>query len=438
MHAEEGHRVVDDTGVEHVLGPLIAAGKQGSVHRVRERSNLAIKLLARAEDLDQVRRVRRLPLDGLGLAVPTALVTAGGVGYVMPLAGDMEPVRKKYLPFEFSGANSIEWWSETGGLRRRLGILAQAAGTLAALHGRGLLYVDLHPDNIMVSDDVDRFDTWLIDTDNLTSRSDPVWTIRGAYRYCAPERFVEDSPPSPGADSHAFAVHAFRMLTSRHPLEGRQVDGLPRDDAWAKMDSGALPYVAHPKDASNRLPERAFGSALLQLMLTPHMRDLFEQAFVVGLGHPSRRPTVARWRDVLLDALDMVVDCPACGWSYYATATQCPNCPTPVAMPLLLTISSVDHSHAPRTALVLDRQRPTHLLGRHLWGSHSELEPVATLTALGADVMLRPAEGVTVTTQDGATVTALRPPAIGETATFRVEAVGNPSRIVSLQAVAVG
>ncbi|MEZ1376640.1 lipopolysaccharide kinase InaA family protein, partial [Enterobacter hormaechei] len=53
-----------------------------------------------------------------------------------------------------------------GGLRRRIRILSQLARTLNQLHARGMLYGDLSPSNIFVSDDTAHAETWLIDCDN--------------------------------------------------------------------------------------------------------------------------------------------------------------------------------------------------------------------------------------------------------------------------------
>jgi DNA-binding helix-hairpin-helix protein with protein kinase domain len=438
MRAQEGGRIVDDTGVDRVLGAMIADGTQGSVYRVQGHPDLAIKLLSRPDNVAQVRRVRRLPLDGLGLAVPTALVTVGGSGYLMPLAGDMQPVRWRYLPLEFTEENTIAWFRETGGLRRRLGILAQVASTLAALHGRGLVYVDLHPDNIMVSDVVERFDTWLIDTDNLTSRAEPQWTIRGAHRYLAPERAMPDIAPSTYADVYAFAVHVFRMLTTRHPLEGRQIEGMPREEAWTRMDTGDVPYVEDPADRSNALPERGFATGLLGLVLTPEMRELLEQSFVVGKVEPFRRPTAAQWRDVLLEAFDRIIECSGCGWTHYASALRCPDCQAWVPVSTMLTVSNAEDPQAPRRGLVLDQHHPTRVLPRHVWGRHAETEPVLVFTPVGGGYRLRPAEGVSVRSADGAAVVELPAPTGNEVTVFRFDVADRGARYLSVQAVATG
>ena len=157
------------------------------------------------------------------VAAPLTLIHTGGTGYLMPLASDMKPIREPYLPREFGARETnAAWYRQTGGLRRRLAIAANMARSVAALHERGLAYVDLNPGNVMVSDDLNRTETWLIDTDNLTSRSAPKWDILGFPGYVAPERKLRKAPPSTLADTYILAIHVFRLLVLRlSPRGGR-------------------------------------------------------------------------------------------------------------------------------------------------------------------------------------------------------------------------
>ena len=249
--ARSGSRVRDDTGIEYVLGdPIGKPGAQGVVYRVEGQPGFAIKLLKRSEDLARIEEVRRLPLDGLQLAAPISLIREGGSGYLMPLAADMNPLAEPYLPQDF-GPNrrpSVDWYRKTGGLRRRLALAANVAQNLAALHERGLAYVDLNPNNVMVSDDISRQETWLIDTDNLTSRANPKWDIIGFPGYAVPERVSKKAPPSTLADAYALAIMTFRLLVLSHPLQGQRVDDLvPRSTKPSDcLDSGTLAYVGDP------------------------------------------------------------------------------------------------------------------------------------------------------------------------------------------------
>ena len=373
----EPQRVVDDTGVEFVLGQKIAKGAQGTVFRVEGHPGYAIKLLNRPEDLERIAAVRRLPLDGLSVAAPLTLIHTGGTGYLMPLASDMKPIREPYLPREFGARETnAAWYRQTGGLRRRLAIAANMARSIAALHERGLAYVDLNPGNVMVSDDLNRTETWLIDTDNLTSRSAPKWDILGFPGYVAPERKRRKAPPSTLADTYILAIHVFRLLVLRYPLEGDcgGQHGRKRG-ARARMDRGDLAYVGDPQDRSNQLPPRSFPAALFPLVMSGRMRSLAERTFGDGRLEPAKRPGSARWRDVLFNALDNAVDCPDnCGWTYFRLLKSCPNCGAVTRGPQLSRCTRPLMSSRLRRATrswLPQASRPS-ILPRHVWGRHDQ------------------------------------------------------------------
>lgn len=63
---------------------------------------------------------------------------------------DWTPLTEALKAMHEEGA---EGFLRTGGLHRRLRLLAKLARTLAKLHGRGLAYGDLSPANIFVSKD---------------------------------------------------------------------------------------------------------------------------------------------------------------------------------------------------------------------------------------------------------------------------------------------
>ena len=244
----EPQRVVDDTGVEFVLGQKIANGAQGTVFRVEGHPDYAIKLLNRPEDLERIAAVRRLPLDGLSVAAPLTLIHTGGTGYLMPLASDMKPIREPYLPQEFGPRETtLDLVSPDRRPAAPSGHRGQHGARIASLHERGLAYVDLNPGNVMVSDDLSRAETWLIDTDNLTSRSTPDWNILGFPRYVAPERRSAGGP----------ALDAGRRLHPRHPrvpspgaasipLRASRRTSMDGNEAWEQIDRGESPLRYGP------------------------------------------------------------------------------------------------------------------------------------------------------------------------------------------------
>lgn len=439
MTPSEPKRVTDDAGVEFTLDAKLAEGAQGAVYRVASHPEYAIKLLTRPEYLDQIAEVRRLPLDGLAVAAPLTLIRTGGAGYLMRLASDMTPVREPYLPRVFGPRETnAEWYVTTGGLKRRLAIAANMAGSIAALHERGLAYVDLNPNNVMVSNDLTRTETWLIDTDNLTSRADPRWEILGFPGYAAPERAKRGSPPSTLADTYALAVHAFRMLVLRHPLEGAAADEVDGDTAQQLMDRGGLPYVADPVDQSNHLAPQTFPSGIFPLVMSGRMRVLAEQTFGAGRLDPTKRPGSARWRDVLSSALDNVIDCPnGCGWTYFRLQPKCPRCGTPTEATTLITVypAADDEPLPARDTLVVNQNIDTAVMPRHLWGRFEQRDPVVIFRPVAGGFEVSAQDEAEVVDGSGKNVTKIPKPDGAKAYRIRLDVPGRLSRYLTVRSV---
>ncbi|WP_159599053.1 protein kinase domain-containing protein [Agromyces humi] len=441
-----GSLVRDDTGIEYVLGDVIGKpGAQGIVYRVEGQPGFAIKLLKRESDLARIEAVRRLPLDGLRLSQPLSLIRDGGTGYLMPLAGDMKPLADPYLPREFGPreTSGVDWYRDTGGLRRRLAIAANVAQCLASLHERGLAYVDLNPNNVMVSDDVYRDDTWLIDTDNLTSRANPKWDIVGFPGYAVPERVTRKAPPSTLADAYTLAIVAFRMLVLRHPLEGAAADALDGDEAADAINTGLLAYVGDLVDDSNRLPARSMSSKLFELALSRRIHGLLRETFADGRLDPLKRPGAGRWRDALWLAHDNVVDCAArCGWSYFRLVRSCPACGAATQPVVLATVFPAwgetewaDVDPQARDSLTLSSDRPTELGERHLWGAYRSTDPQVTFRPVSKGFELSASEGLHVTDGAGKKVARIPYPETRKEYRVRIEASGRPTRTIRITAV---
>lgn len=325
-------------GARYRLGCELGRGGQGAVFAV-EGGRLAVKLVLdrspRAQERlrDQLAMVGRLPLDDLDVARPLEQLRPPHVGYVMDLFTGMVPLRSLGRPPK--GVESVKvWYAETGGLRRRLRLLARAAETLAALHGRGLVYVDPSPHNVFVSEAVDAQEVRLIDTDNLrpaTSRANCVFTPG----YGAPEIVRQKSFPSTLTDAYAFAVMAFETLALTHPMIGDAVrDGPPEREGDAL--AGKVPWIDEPADDSNR----SSTGIPRDLVLSPGLRDDFQAAFGPGRNDPDARPGMARWAEHLHRAADRVLVCPGCGGGYYWNLKACPWCdadrPSVIAATVLL------------------------------------------------------------------------------------------------------
>lgn len=354
--------VVDEHGGVLELGRQLGRGGQGEVRRVSNHPGLAVKLMYSAHKL-RLDRVRRLPLSGLPIAAPTLLLEAHRPGYVMRLADDMIPLAE-LAPPQFGIGMDARWYRETGGLRRRLILGAKLSDALAKLHGRSIVYVDLNPNNVMVSSNIKRDEVWLIDADNLTVRSQARSDL-GFHRYFAPERWTGPPDPTPESDAYSLAVVLYSLIAKWHPFEGTAALDVSGEEANNLINAGSLAFVDHPTDASNRAPD---GTIDRRHTLSPALRVLARRAFVDGLRLPRRRPTASEWRDTLFDALGHVIACPSCRWTYYGHEPSCPACDRerqPLAGAAIH--GSLDSERPTRTCVVQPREtrRLTHRL---LWG----------------------------------------------------------------------
>ncbi len=123
-------QVTDTEHRIHQLGPILAEGGQGAVYSTTF-AEVAVKLLrggrSVTELVDTIGAVSRLPIRDLPIAMPYS-VTREWPGYVMTMVRGMEPVGhlRKHSPRSI--ATSLEWYARTGGLRRRIAVLARDRG----------------------------------------------------------------------------------------------------------------------------------------------------------------------------------------------------------------------------------------------------------------------------------------------------------------------
>ena len=385
--------VHDERGGELRLDTSLGRGGQGEVWAVSG-GQRAVKLLndaspARQELLgQQLRRVRRLPLDGLPIARPQLLLALPHVGYVMTLAEDMTSLRE--LMFPAGRRDVVDWFVEGGGLRRRLGLLARAADVLAELHGRGIAYGDPSPNNILVSKDVGHSEVFLIDTDNLTVTSRPGLGVYTPF-YGAPEVVRNETGVSTLSDAHAFAVLAFETLTLTHPVIGDVIaEGAPELEADAL--SGRVPWIDDPTSAQNR----SSSGFPRECVLTRRLRELAGVGFGVGLNNPVERPGVSAWAQQLHHAEDLAISCASCRSTYYGTALECVWCGNPRG-PIAVLEFLLDHGFSEGTTLQPTRTGAVFLRtdecrqvpGRLATGRTSDDTPVLEVTLQKSKVVVR-------------------------------------------------
>lgn len=334
-------RVVRDVNrAEYVLDRILGEGGQGRVHAVSGRP-LAVKLLrtgspAQRDRLaNEVARVRRLQLQNLPLARPLALLAAPHAGYVMELLQDMAPLARLIHPPK-DAENVLPWYLETGGPRRRLRLLARLAEVLTELHGRGLCYGDLSPENVFVSEAVGAAEVWLIDCDNIHAGVARASVYTPGY--AAPELQCGTQGADSLTDAWSFGALAFETLALLHPFDGDLVhEGDP--DLEDAAFRGELPWVDDVADDRNAATARGLPR---DLVLTPRLRDLARDCFGESRLDRQKRPGVAAWAERLHEAADQLLACKACGGGYLLNQKACPWCETPRPSFLLIDVRAVD------------------------------------------------------------------------------------------------
>lgn len=319
--------VEDIEGRQYRLGSSLGVGGQGEVFRV-EGANLAVKLVRDQQDPSSLERwvqslefVKRLPLDDVAIARPLVTLRAPSIGYVMEFLVDMAGIGTLTTLPKAKKGEMVPWYAETGGLRRRLRLLARTAEALAQLHSKGLVYADLSSNNVFVSKSRVNEEVFLIDADNLRYISD-VQTAIMTEAYGAPELFLKKAGNSTLTDAFSFAILAYKTLSLAHPFHGDMVDDGVPEEMLARADRGELPWIDHPDDTSNRQSR----CVPREYVLSPVLRDLFHITFVDGLHQPKHRPGVARWADALFTASDFTLQCPRCKNSFFVHLDTCPWC----------------------------------------------------------------------------------------------------------------
>lgn len=329
------NRIVRDTqGVEYELGERIGAGGQGVVFRTQY-PGVLLKLSRHPLAEPRVQSwfshvcwVARQPLEGLHIASPVALIEGKhNPGYVMELMDGLEPIGEmlEQSMQAVQEGKGLDVYKASGGIARRVRLLAQLARILADLHGRGLVYGDLSPANVFVSKSIEHNEVWLIDSDNIsvTSREggQKIWSPQ----FGAPEIVRGTSGINSLTDSWSFGVLAFELISLTHPFKGDMVgQGTPELEEQALR--GELPWIDHPADRRNAFS----GSLPRHALLTVRLRALFEQCFNAGLDEPGERPSMAAWAEGFEAAVALLADCDfesGCGSSFlFNPRSECSFC----------------------------------------------------------------------------------------------------------------
>jgi len=364
-----GSTITDQYHQEHKICAELGKGGQGIVYTTED-PDIAIKLVLTQDgepytDQAYIKKYHMqlddlltLPVtQGINLARPL-LRLQDHAGYVMQQLRGMKPAESlfsitpndvedikypKWLDIfiknmRFKEAYALLHYANTGSTKRRFEILMQCSAQLAKLHGQGLVYGDISPENVFFSEKLAFNHVWFIDADNLHFEN--IKTKKAVYTpgYGSPELVLGQVGTSARTDVYSFAVLAFKTLSLLHPFDGQKLKD--SDDDWDSVDednessmsleaqaqAGLLPFIDDPDDDSNKndtgIPRK--------LILTEKLQHLFNHTFNKAQTSPWKRPLIYHWPEALAEAVDTSIECPSCNMSYlnnYALSeNRCPYC----------------------------------------------------------------------------------------------------------------
>lgn len=314
--------VVDIKNNSYQVKEKIGQGSQGTTYLLEDKKHIVKLFNKRYADNTAKSKINfliNLGLDKRVFSVPLRQITQPNVGYISEFASGMMSLTA--FMSKTSKGSFLDWYVSTGGLLKRYYLLIRLAEVLRTLHSKGLAYCDLSPNNVFVSKKPDSYNIFLIDLDNLRYKTSLLNNIYTPY-YGAPEVVSNLAPNTVKSDCFSFAVLAYELLTSNHPLIGDYVsDGAPELEEEAL--AGKLPWVDHQKNRQNRrttgIPSEKF--------MPEKLLSLFRRFFEEGLNDPLKRPSIAECLEVLNLSLNKLLQCPKCNLQYpYDQNKSCSFC----------------------------------------------------------------------------------------------------------------
>jgi eukaryotic-like serine/threonine-protein kinase len=307
----------ENSDAQYQLDAEIGSGAQGRVFSVKG-GKYAFKLIGKKSSKNaqllkrKISYIKTRNISDLNISKPIEQVKGEYLGYIMEMATDMVPLEKLLKP-----TSDSEWWGKSGGLRKRLLILKNLSQLLSDLHSRGLIYGDLSPNNIFVSEDKEYAEVYLIDVDNITHES----KIGDAFYtpgYGAPEVVKGNSGSDTYTDDYSFSVIAYQLLTLNHPFVGDYVNqGDPELEEDAYM--GNIPWIEHSTNKINKSTTGLDSSLTLSKMI----KKEFINSFEINILNKIKRTTTSKWNEILIKSLTGILQCHNCDNTFFYNPELC-------------------------------------------------------------------------------------------------------------------
>lgn len=328
-----------ENGNRYAVGKKIGEGGQGAVWTVASDRYCVIKTLMDTsasssgskdgiQDYDQgrivydearyekfARKIKSLIAIGVlsdidRVALPEEVLKKPCCGYTMRLMDGLESIKKQMI---HSDEYAISHSGKNSSLKKKLSVLKCLADIMRKLHGRGLVYCDLSPENVFISQNPNDREVWLIDSDNLVYANSSKKCI-GTPNYRAPEIYRNEQACSFYSDMYSFALIAFEYLTAARPFSDENLsdeggwDDVSASDDWGAgevdaIENGDVDYGYEYSDVYMGVP--------LSFVATEKMRRLFYRTFCAGgRKKPQTRPNANEWYEAIDEACNLVCECP--------------------------------------------------------------------------------------------------------------------------------
>lgn len=340
---KNGSIVVSQSGNKYIVEKLLGAGGQGEVYVVKlGTETYALKLYFKhTATVTQKNILENLISKGKpdpSFLWPMDLISQsdGSLGYIMELR-----------PPEFKSIVDLMKRKAEPNFYNLCKVAFSLTKGYQKLHGMGYSYRDISFGNLFFNPD--NGEVLICDNDNVSINGKDDSSVYGTPRFMAPEIVVGKAKPSRNTDLFSLAVLLFYIFMLNHPLEGKLEANIKCMDIFAMNQLfGTNPiFIFDPDDKSNR-PLRGYqDNAIIYWDLYPqHLKNLFTQAFTIGLKSPARRVTENKWLETFANMMSEIIICPNCGAEIFldenkenlGVAHTCWNCQSSVAVTASIVI----------------------------------------------------------------------------------------------------
>lgn len=340
---KNGSIVVSQSGNKYIVEKLLGAGGQGEVYAVKlGTETYALKWYFKHTATVMQRNIlENLISKGKpdsSFLWPMDLISQsdGSLGYIMELR-----------PPEFKSIVDLMKRKAEPNFYNLCKVAFNLTKGYQKLHGMGYSYRDISFGNLFFNPD--NGEVLICDNDNVSINGKDDSSVYGTPRFMAPEIVVGKAKPSRNTDLFSLAVLLFYIFMLNHPLEGKLEANIKCMDIFAMNQLfGTNPiFIFDPDDKSNR-PLRGYqDNAIIYWDLYPQqLKDLFTQAFTIGLKSPARRVTENKWLETFANMMSEIIICPNCGAEIFldenkenlGVAHTCWNCQSSVAVPASIVI----------------------------------------------------------------------------------------------------